>query len=78
VIKENVEVVVPDLEAQEHVGVPRSSVRAVYLLGDMLVMLHWFLPSMRLPIVQRRRGVMMRLTSSMSLLVVQWRRGVIP
>jgi hypothetical protein len=28
VIKENVEVVVPDLEAREHVGAPRSSVRA--------------------------------------------------
>lgn len=73
-IEEIVEVVL-DLEVREHERVPRSRVR-VGVPCRRVVLLHSFLPFMRVLVVERR-GVMMGLTLYMSL-KVQRRRGVMP
>jgi hypothetical protein len=45
-------------EARVHVGEPKSSMRvSIQTIGDMLVILYWFLPFVRLLVVLRRRGV---------------------
>jgi hypothetical protein len=76
-IKENVEVDVPYLEAQDHVGVFISSMRVIVPPRRYASHVPCISSICELPTIQTRRGVMMRLISSTSLPIVHWRRGVI-